>query len=221
MNDRAQGADQQLTGRYLAGQLTADEARNFEEAMLQRPELLAEVELARTVKLGLRTLRERGELESLVRARHGTARRYLATAAAVALAVVGYWWLANQRAPVMLASSLSELGAHASTASVSGEYLVARIRGSESLSLEATFARPVIVLRVLLPLASEGQLQRVELLRGDDRVGSLDATRRGDYLQLFLDSSNLEPGDYELRVSAADGGSPPSAYRLRFTRKDP
>jgi hypothetical protein len=221
MNDRVQGEVQQLAERYLAGQLTADEVRDFEESMLERPEVLAEVELARTVRLGLRTLRERGELESLVRARPRNTQPWFATAAAVALAVVGYWWMEGRQSTVILASSLSELGSSRASGSIGGEYLVARVRGAETLTLEASSAQPVIALRVLLPAASKGQRQRVELFGGAARLVSLDATGQGDYLHLYLDSSHLEPGEYELRVSAADDAAPASTHRLRFRRKEP
>jgi hypothetical protein len=219
MIERAQGEVQQLAERYLAGQLTADEVREFEESMLERPEVLAEVELARTVRLGLRTLRARGELESLVRAQPRNTQRWFATAAAVALAVVGYWWIEGRQSTVILASSLSELGSSRASGSISGEYLVARVRGADTLTIDASSAQPVIALRVLLPAASKGRLQRVELLGGGARLVTLDATGQGDYLHLYLDSSHLEPGDYELRIGAADGGVPSSTHRLRFQRK--
>ena len=69
MIDRGRALEQQWAERYVAGQLTPDEVREFEEAMLEHPEVLEQVELARTVKLGLKTLRERGELDSVIRAR--------------------------------------------------------------------------------------------------------------------------------------------------------
>ncbi len=216
MIDRARGADQQLAERYLAGQLSPDETREFEEAMLERPELLEQVELARTVKLGLRTLRERGQLESLVRAKPRTRQFWFAAAAATLLAVTGFLLLREHQVPVILASSLGELGPLGNTRFVSGEYMVVRTRGQGTLTLSATTAQPVLALRLLLSSSGERQLNRVELLRSGVQMATLEAVRSGDYLPIYIDTSALESGEYALRVSTIDGATPVVLHRLRL-----
>src|SRR5215831_10746817 len=100
MIDHARVLEQQFAERYVAGQLTPEDAREFEETMLEHAEVLEQVELARTIKLGLRTLRAKGELDSLVRANPGNRAWWFSLAAAVTLCAVGLLWMTRNQAPI-------------------------------------------------------------------------------------------------------------------------
>src|SRR5262249_26550611 len=85
--------------RYVAGRMTEDEEREFEVAMLEQPELTAEVDARQRIKAGLQHLDRLGELDKLVA---GPPRRRfvpLALAASVLLlmlAGLAYWKLGDK-----------------------------------------------------------------------------------------------------------------------------
>lgn len=217
MIDRGRALEQQWAERYVAGQLTPDEVREFEEAMLEHPEVLEQVELARTVKLGLKTLRERGELDSVIRARAGAPQWWFAAAAVALICAFGFFWLKHSATPAILALSLDELAT--GRQSLSQDFLIARTRGSDAIPIEASATAPVVTLRILVPTARVGVTHEVALVHRNERIAKVSAVPVGDYLTLYLDTSTLENGDYELRLAAANEQVPEAAYPLHFTRK--
>lgn len=219
MIDRGRVLEQQWAERYVAGQLTPEEVREFEETMLEHPEVLELVEHARTVKLGLKTLRERGELESLVGARPRTRQWWLAAAAAVMVGAVGLLWLKGSEAPTILAASLDQLTTRGQQPSAGHDFLIARTRGSETIAIEASAADPVIVLRVLIPASRAGMVHRVELFHGNERIAKLEAAPVGDYLPLYLDTTKLESGEYALRLATPAEQVPEITYPLHLKRR--
>ena len=98
MIDSVQIVSQGMVDRYLAGQLSAEEIAEFETYMLEHPEFLDEIDVARRLKLGLKSLREKGEIEGLVDGTSAAMRnRYFAMAASVLVAVgLGTWYLAQR-----------------------------------------------------------------------------------------------------------------------------
>jgi hypothetical protein len=220
MIDRGRVLDQQWAERYVAGQLTPEEIREFEETMLEHPEVLEEVERARTVKLGLKTLRERGVLERLVGARPKRPQRWFAAAAAgVVACALGLFLLKGNEVRPILARSLAELTSGQQQVSTANDFLVAKTRGAEAILIEASSADPVIALRALVPASRAGMIHHVELFQGTERLARIDAVPGGDYLAIYLDTSRLETGSYGLRLTTDDERIPATTYPLHLTRK--
>jgi hypothetical protein len=219
MNDRGRMLDQQWAERYVAGQLTAEEIREFEEAMLEHPEVLEQVAQVRTLKLGLNTLRERGELEKLVGASPKRPQWWFAAAAAAVVCAFGLFWLTGNEPRPILATSLDQLAAGRLHVSAANDFLVARTRGAETIQIEASSADPVIALRVLVPASRAGMVHHVELFLGNERLAKVEAVPSSDYLPVYLDTSRLETGDYGLRLTTSDERIPVTTYPLHLTRK--
>jgi hypothetical protein len=214
MIDRARLLDQQLAERYVANQLNADETQEFEQAMLEHPEVVEQVELVRTVKLGLATLRSRGDLDALVKASPSRIRTWMAVAAAASLGAIGFAWFMTRSPPAMLAPSLSGLRVDASA--VLGEFQIVRTRGAEMPRIEISQTQPVIALRLFTPSYKANEQLHAELLHGSRKLATVVATQANDYLLLYLDTSAVEPGDYELQVCPNDCMNSPQIFHFQL-----
>ena len=203
--------------RYLAGQLTPAEQDAFERALAERPELREQTEEVLKLREGLARLRERGELDALLRA---TARPWVAYAAAAAVAIITLvglaWFYSSATPPKLLALSPAQFvsGGHA-PAPVAGSYVLARTRGS----LPATELRRggLIEIRALPSVLSSSVSYRARLTANDGTaggrlLGQVDAGRAaGDgYITFYLDSAQLAPGDYEVSLTPTDAAGPDS-----------
>jgi hypothetical protein len=220
--DRKQIESEHIVARYLADQLSPEEAAEFEAYYVEHPSMVREIERTLRLKEGLATLQDRGQLEALMRARRGWAIP-LSVAAALAVAVVGGWaWLrAPDTGPV--ASSLEELVAESkSPLPLAGKYLLVRVRGGEA-ALEIPFPaqRSALELQMLPSAGTAGAPYRVALERVEsegraDRVGEANALRPGadGLVTAVLDSARLQPGRYavELAPEQADGTVPADRF---------
>src|ERR1051325_3537723 len=108
MMDPAQILSQRMVDRYCAGQVSPEEAAEFEAYLLDHPELLDDIDVTRRLKLGLGSLRAKGELPGLVDGSVRTPRnRYLAIAASILVAAGVAWFFSNRTetaAPVLAAT---------------------------------------------------------------------------------------------------------------------
>src|SRR5215475_9765475 len=122
----------QVISRYLAGQLSADECVAFERSVFENSALREDIERTLQLKEGLARLKQRGELDSLVR---GSRNRWLPYAAAAALTVIAFgiaWRFAPFRSPeTALAASPSAFASQPSPLPVLGSYVLARTRSAE------------------------------------------------------------------------------------------
>ena len=195
--------------RYLAGRLPANESDAFERSLSERQELRDETEDLLKLREGLARLRERGEIEALLRS--AGPRRWVPYAAAAALAVVCLaallWSYLPRPAPALLALSPAALAANQhQPAPVLGTYVLARMRGTTAITDVKRVG--VIELRVLPAVMSPavGYRARVSRLDGPTAgkiAGQIDAgpARPDGYVTLYLDALQLTPGDYEVSLS--------------------
>jgi hypothetical protein len=206
MMDSARMELQARVDRYLAGHMSADETAAFEIYMLDHPEILDDVDVARRLKHGLASLRTKGELEGLVRGGSLAVRqRYLAIAASV-LAVLGLasWYLAGRVTDpgILVAASLGELGAGDDPNAILGEVLLVRTRsgGQAEVSLAP---KGLYQLRFMVD-AAPGALEAV--LNRQDAKG--DALQRIDGLRpdpdglvsVYFDAAAAGRGRYLLEI---------------------
>jgi hypothetical protein len=229
--------DPTAAGRYLAGQLSAEEQRTYEALLVSHPEVLRELEATARLKVGLARLRERGELDGLLQAPVRTGPpawlrqpAMIALAASFALAVVGaLLWRNTMPRTGMLYASLNALQAHGGASrSLVGHYTLLRTR---STGAETTLSPPpagqAFELRVLpdIERGPDGYLVQLFRVRSDGSVeqqavaGSTALQPGADgFITLYADSSLLSAGRYQLKVAAAGtetgATAPPPEYFL-------
>jgi hypothetical protein len=225
--EQTQADTAQLIPRYLAGQLSAEEAAAFEEAYSRDPRLVAEIERVLRLKEGLAVLRERGELNVLLR-RSPRPRWWvgLAAAAAVVAVVVGVNWYQRHGAGEPQLSSVPMLSLVVSPASpVVRSYTLVRIRGAAPpIDIPESPQPGAIELRILpsgVP-SPQGYAVRLTKLEGSARhpIGRADsvAAAADRYVRVYIDRHRLSRGDYEISVAAESAGlesSPADRFALR------
>ena len=203
--------------RYVAGTLTAEEVSRFEAAMIDRPELAADVGVRQRIRAGLSLLEQRGQLAPLLAAAPAAPRR-LWRFAALIVAVVGSW-IGLQRFADGPGALLT--AAQARGATVSGTY---------TLALTRTRSDPT-------PIVTPGGGPRPCAVAGESRhrircgaaasfAGSrervsedIHTTVDGGFVNVYLDPSKLAPGVLELQLTAADGSQRRFPFDLRIERQ--
>jgi hypothetical protein len=214
--DRSRIDAEHMVARYLAGQLSAADEVFFDGYAAAHPEIFREVESTLRLKEGLAVLRDRGELPALLRQRDW--RTPVAAAAAVLLLVtlgIWAWWHVPGR-PLILAGSPAEFVAESEPAlTVAGTYGLIRSRGQEAaVEITLPLRRAAIQIRVLPAEFAEHGRYRASLERvvggGKAVVGEIRRMVMAEdrFVTLYLDSSQLTPGDYELSLMRADSQSP-------------
>lgn len=212
-----------LMARYLAGRLTDDEAERFETYWAQHPELTRELEATARLASGLRDLRRRGELATVVRgawwARPLSLLSIAAGVAAVAAGAVA--WLLTVRAPeIPLGGAIASLPRYAAGQLPVGEtYSLLRLRAATRADavLELPVEPRAIALRVLPEQASPDGRYRVELARDDARDAGVAADLRAaddGFVDVYVDSRALSPGRYRLAVVPEESAASASVFVL-------
>src|SRR3954447_21205824 len=136
--DRTQIEAEHIVARYLADQLSPGEAEAFEAYYTQHPSMVREIEYTLRLKEGLATLRDRQQLDGLMKARRWRWALPLGIAAAITSAALGTWtWYGSPSAAPVAAGTLEALleNNHA-TLPLSGKYLLVRVRSAEQMPLE-------------------------------------------------------------------------------------
>lgn len=220
MIDSARIQTARLIDRYLADELSPEEAAEFEEHLLNNPDLQSEIELARRLKLGLATLRKRGELEGLVRGVRGPSRGpLLALAASVLIAVGISMFYLSHRGPPLLAASV-EAFAPGQLVRAAVDVNLVRRRDSTRIDIGMPAADELVAIHILtgaqsaesrfdvqIARDSAETLARVEDLRADD-----------DVVTVYFDARAAGAGDYRVRLEPQNSGSEelePEEYLLR------
>ena len=102
--------DAGIAQRYLAGQLSPEEQEAYEQYFIHNPDAVRELEATARMKVGLASLRDSGQLDSLLQAAPTTSRRaaLMAIAASVAVIAIGVGLWRDVRVPegaVLVASA--------------------------------------------------------------------------------------------------------------------
>jgi hypothetical protein len=215
--------DPSIGNRYLADQVTEAERASFEAYLRESPQALRELEATARLKVGLQTLREGGELDSLLRASPASGRqRTFALAASVAALVIGigvFFWNSRPAAPVFAASlsSLVDSAGHGLAIGSTQGVFRKRAEGFDA-TIELPAPGQAIALRILPETQAQSGLYRVELarVRDDDTieaVAAVNALQPGadGFVTIFAAASRWEPGQYRLFVSGEHAGSASTA----------
>jgi hypothetical protein len=225
--DRKQIESEHIVARYLAGQLSPEEADAFEAYYTQHPSMVREIEYSLRLKEGLATLRDRQQLDALVKARRGRWALPLSIAAAVVAAALGTWtWYGGGSTPTapVAARNLEELidGGKA-TLPVAGKYMLVRVRSAEQTPLQIPLPSTpsALELQVLPSGGAAGAPYRFVLARSEADgktkpladLGGLAPGSDG-LVAAWLVSERIQRGRYTVELSSAHGEAVAPAERF-------
>ena len=227
--------DAGIAQRYLAGQLSPPEQEAYEQYFIHNPDAVRELEATARMKVGLASLRDSGQLDSLLQVAPTTSRRaaLMAIAASVAVIaiVVGLWRdvrVPDGAALVALgdapgrcvgeaARGWSDLRGDAYardwTTMRSSRYLRSLRRSSCACCLNGRRLPTTLPCPELAPSGAVVEVATVSDLQ----------VRQDGFVNLYVDSSKLEPGLYLLGLSASQGQTSEistSSFRLKVVGAD-
>jgi len=228
MMDPAQILSQRMVDRYCAGQLSAEETAEFEAYLLDHPELLDDVEVTRRLKLGLGSLRAKGELPGLVDGSAGASRNRLLAIAASVVVAAGIAWYFSQRTPVpppIFAASLEGFAGDLRAPGAIADVMLIRSRSGESLTLEIPPQPRLYQVRIVADTSANDSRFDIELRR-ESRAGAPILVQRAvdvrpdpdGLLSVYLDPRAAGAGSYLLRV-LGHGGAQGSSSEYELTLK--
>ena len=223
--DRQYVDDHHVVARFLSGQLSADESREFEKYMLAHPEIVHDLESTARLKVGLHVLKETGELDGLLKPKaffHSARYALAASAAVLALGALFYFRGGAPHSPKLFASvnSLVDPGGHLLPRART--YAVLRTRGADYDALVELPVTPQgVELRVLPENAAHPARYRVSLARiaDDDSLTTIDSVaalipNETGFVSVYFDSSKLALGRYQLTIRGDVGTDAPDAVSL-------
>jgi hypothetical protein len=190
---------QELIEQYVAGRLGEAEAQAFEEYCIANPEFARQVEYEQRMKAGIVQV-ARGSTAEFVRSNNPVPWR-LAAAAAVLLAVISIVYAWNRflptHAPAIMAAASTDDHRN-------GESLrLALVRGNETTPvLQPGLVRIEIVGLFDLGFHYTVALDRLERNKNVETMATLYSQHPTSptTLEVMVDSSQLRPGAYSLRV---------------------
>lgn len=204
--DRQYIDDHHVIARYLADRLSDAEREEFEAYYLEHPDVVKEMETVARFKAGLIDLQRTGELDTLIAGRPRTGRsHYLMAAAAIATVAIAVTFFATRdsRLPPLLAGSPSLLVAgNARPPAIGAVQRVFRTRSTGAdVEIELPAARQAIALEVLPE--SEGTTFGASLATARRVLATTSGltTNTDGLVAMYLDSSRLAPGSYELTLT--------------------
>jgi len=229
-NDQVQDSPA-IANRYLAGQLSEAECEAYEQHFIENPEALRELEATARLKVGLANLRDAGRLQAEVRAPAPRAqwRVALGIAASVAIVVLTLtlWRETTVRAPMLVTAAAVLTDPAGQRLTPGATYALVKTRSTDyDASVELPSSPQALELRVRLDATATSYRATLSRIHPDGavrQVAEADALQPGAdrFVQLFVDSSQLQPGPYLLVLSPTDGNGAEfsaSAFRLKVTR---
>jgi hypothetical protein len=197
--------NQELIEQYVAGRLSESEAQAFEDYCLANPEFARQVEYEQRLKAGLTEV-ARGSTAEFVRSDHPL-RWSLAAAAGLVLALAAMFYIWN---PAAQADAPAMLAAVTDTAPHDGPSLrLALVRGSDAEpALPRGMVRVEIVGLFDVGNSYSVALDRLGQNKEIDTVATLNDQRPSSpvSLEVIIDSKQLRPGPYSLRVRKQASG---------------
>jgi len=204
---------------YVAGKLSGEENARFEEAMIERPALAADVNVRRRIKSGLALLEERKELAPLLASAPRPQYLRYAAAAAVVVLVAGFWstWRGAPSQPAQALFSASEMGAR----KAAGSFMLARTRSAQENNHKVERNGGPVRVQILVddPGAAPFTvrlLPRVNPAKAAFNLSSIPNTTDG-LAEVYLDPRELESGSYELSLTSKSGAEELFPFTLTIT----
>jgi hypothetical protein len=211
MIDPAQILSQRMVDRYCAGQLSPEETAEFEAYLLDHPELLDDIEVTRRLKLGLGSLRAKGELPGLVGGKAGMSRNRMVAIAASVIVGAGIAWYFSRTAavaPPILAATVDGFRGELHAPDAIAEVMLIRSRSGDRVELEIPPVPRLYKVRIVADTRNADSRFDIELRRESASGGSpvlvqraVDVRPESDgMLSVYLDPRAAGAGSYLLRV---------------------
>ena len=199
--------------RYVAGTLSEEEIARFEETMIERPDLAADVNVRQRIRAGLELLEQRQQLQPFLAPAVSRGYSRMAAAAAVLCVAISGTWLGlrqfDDRPAVMLTDAQTR------DAPIAGPFTLALTR---SRTEPPPIVKPAQGLIHIQLLVSEAATFDVALRRSGDHtetIGSrVRAASQDEFVHVFLDAAQLGDGAFEIELTAADGTSRSFPFKL-------
>jgi hypothetical protein len=201
--------DEHIVARYLAGQLDDPEVAAFEKHYADHPDVVREIERTLRLKEGLAVLKERGELDALLRPRPAW-KPALALAAGLAMLVVGVLLWVGQATVGPIAGTIAALGErNGQPLQVVSTYVLARTRGAApTIAVALPKDGGALELRMIPSSRAKSSDFRVTIAQLDaaDAAAPLAETRASQssedgFVTAYLDSSRLSRGRYRIELA--------------------
>jgi hypothetical protein len=222
--------DPGTASRYLAGRLSPAELPAYEQHLLEHPEAVDELEATARMKVGLANLRDTGQLAAMLRAPATVRWPALALGSAVAAAImviaVGMWRGGEGSRDTPLVATASELlDSYGQPLASGASYALLPTRSSGyDAVIELPPAPRAIELRVRpdAPAAIyKVSLSRVLPDGAVTPIGNASelSVATDGFVPLYVDSSRLESGPYELAITPAQpsGAASTTEFRVKVT----
>jgi hypothetical protein len=206
--------------RYVAGSLSEEEKARFEEAMIERPELAADVNVRRRIKAGLSELEKKNELEAFLKpdAQRPAYVRYAAAAAVLVIVAAGLmtFWNRERPAPLQALLTAAEVGSK----SIVSSFILATTRSTDVLAFEVRRDGGPIQLQILVddPDAAPFTVH----LAAEDSPGarpiedSTIAQVTDGFAVIFVDPRELASGNYTLKLTSGSGAEQRFPFNLQI-----
>jgi hypothetical protein len=211
--DRARIIADDVVDRYVARRLSAEEEAQFEAYLVAHPEFADEIDLTNQMKLGLRTLQERGELDPLWRRNAGVRTPAFAIAASIVLVIVAATFIALWRtapeAP-LIAQSSTAFGTGDGAPAVAATYTLMRTRAQGvDLVIERPREPAIVQVRIFPENPGARGSFRIVLSHavstgtGSEEIATTDGVPvdAQGFLTIFVDAPRIEPGLYRVAVT--------------------
>jgi hypothetical protein len=187
--------------------------------------MVREMEYTLRLKEGLATLRDRQQLEGLMKARRWRWALPLSIAAAIAGAALGTWtWYGTSVAPPVAAGKLEALLENGqATLPLGGKYMLVRVRSAETKPLSIPLpAQPSALELQVLPAGGAAAapyrlvLQRQPVEGKAKPVAEVAGLVPGPdgLVAAWLDSERIERGQYTVELASERGESAAPAERF-------
>lgn len=202
------GRDVERMRDYLAGQLSPDEHRAFEDRLLRDPGLVSELELSLRLREGLEVIKEQGHVRPAARGAPVKAWVPALLAAGVAGLALLLWAPRGPVPSTLLTASLAGHDAAGAEPAVAAHFTFVAVRGSSRPVLDVPVSG-AIEFRAAPAADPSLSRYRLTLARENDAgstmtVGSVDnlPLSKDGYVRAYADAARLAPGRYQLRVSS-------------------
>lgn len=214
-------SERHVIERYLAGQLSDEEADAFERALEANPVLARDVERIARIKTGFAVLERRGELAKLLAQPVAPPNRRAPWVAAAAAAVLALGFLAFRQTETstpatLLAVSLDALSSHSeSPIPLRASVALARARAMGPDAELTSSGKAAGAAELELATGGEPGTHYAAELLAVDSAGARSVAKVPDVVtdasgvaRMFVSLHALAPGPYLLRLSPADASAP-------------
>ena len=215
-------AENRNAEQYVAGTLSDEERARFEEAMIERPELAADVNVRQRIKAGLSQLEQNNELKTFLAPDPARSHylRYAAAAAVLVVVAAGVLTIWNRQAaaPLQALFNASEIGARP----VAGSVILAATRSANVQVIDAQRNGGPIQLQILVDDAAAAPFA-VHLVAGGKSSGAMPFNAPSisqitdGFAELYLDPRELESGDYTLSLKSPSGAEQTFPFTLNVS----